>query len=90
MATMDEKEKMHRGMSAMEQSKPEKKEAKDEKKKSTLESIKDGVEGFLERIPRGQRIEQGTHMFKKGGKVGGASKRADGCAIRGKTKGRMV
>ena len=26
----------------------------------------------------------------KGGMVGSASKRADGCAIRGKTKGRMV
>jgi hypothetical protein len=26
----------------------------------------------------------------KGGKVSSASKRADGCAIRGKTKGRMV
>jgi hypothetical protein len=32
---------------------------------------------------------QGTGM-KKGGKVSSASKRADGCAIRGKTKGRMV
>ena len=28
--------------------------------------------------------------FKKGGKVGSASKRADGCAMRGKTKGRIV
>jgi hypothetical protein len=28
--------------------------------------------------------------MKKGGKVSSASKRADGCAIRGKTKGRMV
>ena len=26
----------------------------------------------------------------KGGMVGSASKRADGCAVRGKTKGRMV
>jgi hypothetical protein len=29
-------------------------------------------------------------MMKKGGKVSSASKRADGCAIKGKTKGRMV
>ena len=31
-------------------------------------------------------------MFKKGGKVkvSSASKRADGCAIRGKTRGKMV
>ena len=28
--------------------------------------------------------------LKKGGSVGSASKRADGCAQRGKTKGRMV
>lgn len=28
--------------------------------------------------------------FAKGGSVGSASKRADGCAQRGKTKGRMV
>jgi hypothetical protein len=28
--------------------------------------------------------------FKSGGKVSSASKRADGCAIRGKTKGRLV
>jgi hypothetical protein len=28
--------------------------------------------------------------FKKGGKVSSASKRADGCAVKGKTKGRMV
>ena len=28
--------------------------------------------------------------MKKGGKVSSASKRADGCAVRGKTKGRML
>jgi hypothetical protein len=28
--------------------------------------------------------------FAKGGKVGGASRRADGCATKGKTKGKMV
>ena len=36
-----------------------------------------------------QMEAQGTGM-KKGGKVSSASKRADGCAIRGKTKGRMM
>ena len=30
-----------------------------------------------------------THRFSKGGKVSSASKRADGIAQRGKTKGRM-
>ena len=28
--------------------------------------------------------------FKAGGKVGSASKRADGCCVRGKTRGKMV
>lgn len=31
-----------------------------------------------------------TTAFKKGGSVGSASKRADGCAVRGKTRGTMV
>jgi len=31
-----------------------------------------------------------TKNYKKGGKVSSASKRGDGCAIRGKTKGKMV
>lgn len=35
------------------------------------------------------RSEMGS-IFKKGGKVSSASKRADGCAVRGKTKGRVV
>jgi hypothetical protein len=36
----------------------------------------------------GQRF--GGMGMKKGGKVSSASKRADGCAVKGKTKGRMV
>ena len=31
-----------------------------------------------------------TKNYKAGGKVSSASKRADGCAIKGKTKGRMI
>jgi len=31
-----------------------------------------------------------TKNYKSGGKVSSASKRADGCAIKGKTKGRMI
>jgi hypothetical protein len=33
---------------------------------------------------------QDTQKMKKGGKVSSASKRADGCAVRGKTKCKMV
>ena len=45
----------------------------------------------------GRMYKQGLGMkpstdyeYKKGGKVLSASKRADGCAIKGKTKGKMV
>jgi len=45
----------------------------------------------------GRMYKQGLGMkpstdyeYKKGGKVSSASKRADGCAVKGKTKGRMV
>jgi hypothetical protein len=31
-----------------------------------------------------------VQALKRGGKVSSASKRADGCAVKGKTKGRMV
>lgn len=37
---------------------------------------------------RGGKIK--TKKYAGGGSVGGASRRADGCAMRGKTKGRMV
>ena len=33
---------------------------------------------------------QAPMPMKKGGKVSSASKRADGCAVKGKTKGRIV
>jgi hypothetical protein len=33
---------------------------------------------------------QDAQKMKKGGKVSSASKRADGCAVRGKTKCKMV
>ena len=44
------------------------------------------------RGPRPQQAgtEGGYKGYAKGGKVSSASKRADGCAIKGKTKGRMV
>jgi hypothetical protein len=42
------------------------------------------------RRARPQQAEGGYKGYAKGGKVSSASKRADGCAIKGKTKGRMV
>jgi hypothetical protein len=62
-------------------------------------------EGFLSRLKRGLtgggyefegggrefgRKAGGAINYKKGGSVGSASKRADGIAIRGKTRGKMV
>ena len=47
-------------------------------------------------VAAGKKTQQQAEMeakgtgMKKGGKVSSASKRADGCAIKGKTKGKMV
>ena len=38
----------------------------------------------------GKKSKIGKASLKSGGKVSSASSRADGCAIKGKTKGRMV
>jgi hypothetical protein len=40
--------------------------------------------------PQQAGMESGYKGYAKGGSVSSASKRADGCAIKGKTKGRMV
>lgn len=70
-----------------EQEKPKEEEKKD---KSMIDSLKEGINQIMGDAVKGQRILNSTNMFKKGGKVSSASKRADGCAIRGKTRGRMV
>lgn len=62
--------------------------ASGEKKASDFSAFKKSLGAF----PRSQRTvaaEKSSGM-KKGGMVSSASKRADGCAIRGKTRGRMV
>lgn len=51
-------------------------EAKDELVMEKARKVKEKIKSVL--------------PFKHGGKVSSASKRADGCAIKGKTKGRMV
>ena len=45
-----------------------------------------------EKKKAGGKIGKGMtkNNYKKGGKVSSCSKRADGCAVKGKTKGRMV
>ena len=43
------------------------------------------------KMPDGRIMKDSAHKgMKKGGKVSSCSKRADGCAVKGKTKGRMI
>ena len=49
------------------------------------------IDGKKYEIPEFRtNTEEEATLMKKGGKVSSASKRGDGCAVRGKTKGRMV
>ena len=51
-----------------------------------------GTKGYknLGALFKSMREKAGITSYKSGGSVSSASSRADGCAIRGKTKGRMV
>jgi hypothetical protein len=52
--------------------------------------VKRGHEGVKLTPEARERVMTGeTEGMKKGGKVSSASKRADGCASRGKTRGKM-
>ena len=46
-------------------------------------AVKEKVKNVVEKV-------KGAFKFKSGGSVSSASKRADRCAIKGKTKGRIV
>jgi hypothetical protein len=59
--------------------------------KITNDELKERVRsrgGSAAGVPKSGKHEM--LKMKSGGKVSSASKRADGCAIKGKTKGRMV
>jgi hypothetical protein len=86
-------EKDHKGKAA------ENKEFEDKRAKSSPLIAKAEIERMKEILdkPRGggggampKSNRDITKNYKAGGKVSSASKRADGCAIRGKTKGRML
>ena len=63
------------------------KEALDEQRRETRGSVPD-IESRAKRAYKDPyTVVEG---MKKGGKVSSASSRADGCAVKGKTKGRMV
>lgn len=62
----------------------EKKQSEAQKKLDAEDvAAKQKVKNVVEKV-------KGAFKFKAGGKVSSASRRGDGCAIRGKTKGRMV
>ena len=44
------------------------------------------TENDMEPLPKKEPVKK----FSKGGSVSSASKRADGCAVKGKTKGRTI
>jgi hypothetical protein len=71
-----------------------KKETKTESKKASSEepSFFKGTKGYknLGALFKSMREKAGITSYKSGGSVSSASKRADGIAQRGKTKGRMV
>lgn len=74
-----ELEKANKGYQKYEaenQSAQKKLDEQDKKAVETMQKVKEKVKSFL--------------PFKKGGSVSSASKRADGIAIKGKTRGRMV
>jgi hypothetical protein len=53
----------------------------------------DKIKALEAEVAAGRKTKQQAQAevgMKKGGKVSSASKRADGCAIKGKTKGRMI
>jgi len=60
------------------------KEDKEMSKEEEIKRKKEPSEGGTNKVAAENKA------MKKGGKVSSASSRADGCAVKGKTKGRMV
>jgi hypothetical protein len=78
----DKNPDMLRGLGLVGNIAANKLESREERKRREAEAAASGM------VP-GQG-GQAPMPMKKGGKVSSASKRADGCAIKGKTRGRMV
>ena len=75
----------------------------DSDQKAKIQAVIDADRAEQKKLMDGQSRSQGRNMrqnaaadaggykgYNKGGKVSSASKRADGCAIKGKTKGRII
>jgi len=70
----------------------EKYEARAEAEKNATENAAARAEmgaTFKENMKAG-RVDEMGNAYKKGGSVSSASKRADGCCVKGKTKGTMI
>ena len=78
---MSEEDKKLFGETEMDQKPPKGFKKSDDKK-----PMNEGLKKLKEKAPEVVK----KMGYKKGGKVSSCSKRADGCAIKGKTKGRMV
>ena len=95
------KEGVTRGGYEFGQEKESPKRSTSEKKPRSTERPEGFLSSFSKAITSGGREFTGggrefgkkhggkVHKYAKGGSVGSASKRADGCAIKGKTKGRV-
>jgi len=62
----------------------------DEKMRKATEKAYEKSLTTMEVQPPKKAASEPAKKMAKGGSVSSASKRADGCAVRGKTKGRMV
>jgi hypothetical protein len=78
--------------SKAEPKKAEPKKAESKKDSGEEPSFFKGTKGFknIGEAFKAMRRSAGITSYKSGGSVSSASKRADGCAVKGKTKGRMV
>jgi hypothetical protein len=96
---MSEADKKTFGETEMDQAPPPnfKKSKEDKKpvpadKKDSLGKLPKDVRNKMGYMKKGGKVGMGMtkNKYKKGGKVSSCSKRADGCAVKGKTKGRMI
>jgi hypothetical protein len=74
-------------MGTPEQNRKAAEEMKNYGPEKKFQAVKRAVMGKDE---EGKKAGGKISAYKSGGSVSSASKRADGCAVRGKTKGRMV
>jgi len=62
----------------------------EDKKEQDMKRMREAEAKDKEPTGSGKESLSKERSYKKGGSVSSASKRADGCCIKGKTKGRMV